>query len=500
MHREVTGIRLRRAGVEVKGLAFDTMVASYVLDPGSRGHGLDALALQHLGLAKIPTKEIIGSGKTQTTMDKVSVAKVGPYACEDADVTWRLAGILERRLGELDRDTKLTALYRELEMPLVDVLVELEWNGIGLDCKAMAKLSAEMAEALEIQQAVVYEAAGREFQIASTKQLNAILYDELRLPVLKKTPKGAPSTDSDVLARLADRHPLPELVLRYRETGRIHASFHQAVTATGRLSSSDPNLQNIPVRSNEGRAIRRCFVPRGPGRKKWKFLSADYSQIELRVLAHLSGDARLVEAFRAGRDIHAAVAAELADVPIQKVTEDQRRRAKTVNFGLMYGQGAQHLARSTGMTVKEADEFIGRYFRRFEGVKELKAKVLDGAREHQRVETMLGRARFLPEINSEDVATRRSAERIAFNTVIQGSAADLIKRAMIDVHREMKSSGLAARMLLQIHDELLFEAPPDEMEALRELVVSRMTGALELSVPLVVDTGVGSNWLDLKYA
>jgi DNA polymerase-1 len=383
----------------------------------------------------------------------------------------------------------------------------------------MAKLSAEMAEVLEIQRNMIYEAAGREFQIASAKQLNAILYDELKLPVLKKTPKGAPSTDSDVLARLADRHPLPDLVLKYREiaklkstyadalpgfvyeeTGRIHASFHQTVTATGRLSSSDPNLQNIPVRSNEGRAIRRCFVPQGEGKRKWKFLSADYSQIELRVLAHLSGDARLVEAFRAGRDIHAAVAAELADVPIQKVTEDQRRRAKTVNFGLMYGQGAQHLARSTGMTVKEADEFIGRYFRRFEGVKELKAKVLERARDEQRVETMLGRARFLPEINSEDVATRRSAERIAFNTVIQGSAADLIKRAMIDVHREMKSSGLAARMLLQIHDELLFEAPPDEMEALRELVASRMTGALELNVPLVVDTGVGSNWLDLEYA
>jgi DNA polymerase-1 len=501
---------LRGAGVALRGLEFDTMVASYLLAPGTGGHGIDALALQHLGFRKVTTAEIIGSGKKQTTMDKVPVSKVGPYACEDADVAWRLFRILEQEL----RKRKLDGLYRKLELPLVEVLAEMEWNGIAVDREALSGLSRSIGQVLEIDEKAIYEAAGREFNIGSPKQLNEILYKELKLPVLKKTPTGAPSTDSDVLARLAPRHPLPELILRYRElaklkstyadslpgfvnpeTGRIHASFNQTVTATGRLSSSDPNLQNIPVRGEQGRAIRQCFVP---GEAGWRFLSADYSQIELRLLAQLSGDRRLVEAFRRGADIHAAVAAELEDVPIGEVTPEQRRRAKTVNFGLMYGQGAQHLARSTGMTVEEAGEFISRYFRRFEGVKRLRERVIGRAREEGRVETILGRVRYVPEINSDDVAARRGAERQAFNTAVQGSAADLIKKAMIDIHRDLGERGLRSRMLLQIHDELLFEAPPDEMEKLRELVVGRMQGAMELKVPLVVDTGVGDNWLDVK--
>jgi DNA polymerase-1 len=501
---------LRRVGVEVKGLEFDTMVASYLLEPGTRSHGIDALALQHFGFRKIATSEVIGKGKSRTTMDRVPVEKVAPYACEDADICWRLYRALEGRI----RDGGLEKLYRELELPLVEVLAEMEWNGIAVDREALGGLSAGMADMLAINEKEIYEAAGREFNVNSPKQLNEIFYQELGLPVLKKTPKGAPSTDSEVLGRLSEKHVLPKLILRYRElaklkstyadalpghvnsrTGRIHASLNQTVTATGRLSSSDPNLQNIPVRSEQGRAIRQCFVP---GERGWKLLSADYSQIELRLLAHLSGDERMLEAFRSGADIHAAVAAELTGVKIEEVTSQERRRAKTVNFGLMYGQGAQHLARSTGMTVEEASDFIGDYFRRFEGVRKLREEVLEGARREGRVVTMLGRVRYLPEMNSDDVPARRSAERMAFNTVIQGSAADLIKRAMIDIHREMAARGMRSIMILQIHDELLFESPPDEVNSLEEMVSARMSGALELSIPLVVDTGIGDNWLDVK--
>jgi len=500
---------LRRAGVELAGLEFDTMVASYLLDPGTRTHNLDALALQYLGYRKIAIEEVMGKGRSQVTMDRVPIAKVARYSCEDADITWRLFEILERNL----RERGLQRLYTELEHPLIAVLAEIEWNGVAVDCEALASLSKQMAETLAIEEKAIYEAAGHEFNIASPKQLNKILYEELKLPVLKTTKTG-PSTDSDVLEELALRHPLPGLILRYREfaklrstyaealpgyvnpeTGRIHASFHQTVTATGRLSSSDPNLQNIPVRTEHGRAIRRCFVSKGKG---WKLLSADYSQIELRLLAHLSGDERLVEAFKAGRDIHAAVAAELDGVPIESVTPEQRRRAKTVNFGLMYGQGAQHLARTTGLTVEEADQFISRYFHKFEGVKRLREEVIRRARAEGRVETMLGRIRFLPEINSDDVGARRAAERMAFNTKIQGSAADLIKRAMIDIHGEMRARKMRSMMVLQIHDELLFDCPVEEVEPLRRLAVERMSGALKLSVPLVVDTGVGDNWLDME--
>ncbi len=503
-------IVLRRAGVEMRGLDFDTMVASYLLDAGSRSHGIDALALQHLGFRKIATSEVIGKGRDQTTMDRVPVETVARYACEDADIAWRLCGVLEKGL----KDKGLEELYRELELPLIDVLAEIEWNGIAIDGDALAGLSAGMAEGLAIEETDIHRLAGEEFTIASPKQLNVILYEKLGLPILKRTPKGAPSTDADVLRRLGEQHELPKAIMRYRElaklkstyadalpgyvnpeTGRIHASLHQTVTATGRLSSSDPNLQNIPVRSESGKAIRQSFIAGDEGAV---LLSADYSQVELRLLAHLSDDERLVKAFRAGRDIHAAVAAEMAGVGIEKVTSDMRRRAKTVNFGLIYGQGAQHLARSTGMTVKEADEFISRYFHRFAGVKKFRAKVLGDAREEGRVVTMLGRVRYIPEINSDDVAARRGAERMAFNTVIQGSAADLMKRAMIDIHRDMRAGGMSSRMILQIHDELLFEAPEDELGSLRKLVKKRMEDAFKLKVPLVVDSGIGDNWLDLE--
>jgi DNA polymerase-1 len=502
-------IVLRNAGVELRGLVFDTMVASYLLDPGTRAHNLDALALQHLGYRKIATEEVIGKGKTQTTMDAVPVERVAKYSCEDADITWRLYELLAERL----REQNLEDLYRKLEHPLIDVLVELEFNGIAVDSAALGALSQELAETLAIEEKAIHEAAGREFNVNSPKQLKELLYDELKLPVLKKTKTG-PSTDSDVLQRLADRHPLPKLVLRYRElaklkstyadtlpeyvdprTGRIHASFHQTVTATGRLSSSEPNLQNIPVRSEQGRAIRQCFVS---GERGWKLLGADYSQIELRLLAHLSGDPRLVDAFVKGLDIHAAVAAELDGIAVDQVSQEQRRRAKTVNFGLMYGQGAQHLADTTGMTVEEAEAFIERYFTRFAGIKAFKEDVLARARADGFVHTMMDRVRYLSEINSDDIGARRAAERMAFNTVIQGSAADLIKRAMIDIHRRMRSQGMSSRMLLQVHDELVFEAPERELDALRGLVETHMTRAAVLKVPLVVDSLVGDNWLDME--
>jgi DNA polymerase-1 len=503
-------IVLRRAGLQMRGLDFDTMVASYLLDAGSRSHGIDALALQHLGFRKIATSEVIGKGRDQTTMDLVPVETVSRYACEDADIAWRLAGLLEKSL----KDKGLDGLYRDLELPLVDVLAEIEWNGIAVDGDALAGLSAGMAEGLAIEEKDIYRLAGEEFAIASPKQLNVILYEKLGLPVLKKTPKGAPSTDADVLKRLGEDHDLPKAIMRYRElaklkstyadslpehvtpeTGRIHASLHQTVTATGRLSSSDPNLQNIPVRSASGKAIRQTFIA---GEDGAKLLSADYSQVELRLLAHLSEDERMMKAFRDGRDIHAAVAAEMGGVNIDEVTSDMRRRAKTVNFGLIYGQGAQHLARSTGMTVKEADQFISDYFNRFAGVKKFRAKVLEDAREEGQVVTMLGRVRYIPEINSDDIQARRGAERMAFNTVIQGSAADLMKRAMIDIYRDMLTRDMRSRMILQIHDELLFESPEDELDGLRTLVVERMEGAFDLRVPLVVDSGVGDNWLDLE--
>lgn len=504
---------LRRAGVRMEGLAFDTMVASYVLEPGSRSHGIDALALQHLGFRKVTTREVMGKGRGQVPMDQVELEKVANYACEDADITWRLCNVLEPKLKEAG----LWELYRSLEMPLVPVLADLEWNGIGVERPSLAVLSEGFGKEIAKSERKVFRIVGHEFKIASPKQLAEVLYKELKYPVVKKT-KSGPSTDSAALKILASKvdekgRKLLRHVLEYRElsklkstyadalpgfvnpeTNRIHASFNQTVTATGRLSSSDPNLQNIPVRTELGRAIRRGFVP---GEKGWVFLSADYSQIELRVLAHVSGDERLVEAFRAGRDIHAAVAAELAGCDISGVTREMRRRAKAVNFGIIYGQGPYGLSQGTGMSVKEAAEFIKRYFERFEEVKHFREETMARARSDGVVSTLMGRIRYLPEINSDDVQARRLAERMAVNTVIQGSAADLIKKAMIDIHGELPGR-FRARMLLQIHDELLFEVPKDEVGELKEMVVEKMSGAMALRVPLAVEARSGENWSEIK--
>jgi len=503
---------LRGAGIEAAGFDFDTMVAAYLLQPGARSYGIDALALERLGLKKISTREVIGKGKDALRMDEAPVDIVSRYASEDADVTWQLYESVGPELGEHG----LEDLFREIEMPLVHVLAELEWNGVKVDPSMLEAMSEELDKMLELSEQEIYEAAGQEFNIASPKQLRTILFDELKLPVLRRTKTG-PSTDMDVLRGLSSRHPLPKLILEHRSlaklkgtyvdplpqminerTGRIHASFNQTVTATGRLSSSDPNLQNIPVRTEIGRSIRSCFVAE-PG---CKLLSADYSQIELRILAHYSEDPGLVRAFREGADIHRAVAAEVGHggeaVPLDEVTPEMRRQAKAVNFGIIYGQGAAGLAADLGIERGDAQRFIDRYFERFSAVQGCWESIIAGAREDGYVRTILGRIRYLPEIKDESPATRNFAERAAVNTVFQGSGADLIKKAMVDTQSEIENRGMKSKMILQVHDELVFEAPEAEVDELRERVVSLMEGAMTLGVPLKVDTGVGDNWLEVK--
>jgi len=502
-------IVLRGVGVELRGIGFDTMVASYLLDAGRRNHNLDDLALRYLGLKKIATAEVIGSGRNQRRMDEVPVEQVAEYAGEDAVVPWRLRPILQQRLAE----TELEELFTELELPLIDVLVEIEHNGIAVDTERLAALSRRYGERLETIEQEIYRLAGHELNIASPKQLQQVLFTELGLPVVKKTAKTGPSTDADVLEELAAAgHELPAKILQYRqyaklkstyvdalprlvhpETGRVHASFNQVVAATGRLSSSDPNLQNIPIRTEEGREIRAAFVP---GEANWSLLAADYSQIELRVLAHLSGDERMCDAFARDEDIHARVAAEVAGVGLDDVSPEMRRKAKAVNFGIIYGQSAYGLARSLGIERDEAAAFIDNYFRQYPGIDEFFRQVLAGCRGEGFVRTLLGRRRAISGIRADAERAKNMAERTAVNTVIQGSAADLIKLAMIAVHRRMKQEHIQSRMLLQIHDELVFEIPSEEMDPMRRLVAEEMADVRQLSVPLKVDVKVGPNWAE----
>ena len=497
---------LKGVGVELRGIEFDAMVASYLTSPGTRQHNLDALALEHLSYRKISLQEVIGKGKSQTTMDKVPLERVTPYACEDADMTWRLRGILLEKLRELG----LEKLYRELELPLIQVLAQMEHNGVRVDLKGLREMSEGMEEAIRDYERDIHKEAGKEFNVNSPRQLAQILFDERGLRPYKKTKTGR-STDSWVLERLARTDRLAELVLEYRKyqklkstyidalpedindgTGRIHASFNQTRTATGRLSSSDPNLQNIPVRSEMGKGIRACFI--APD-EETVLLAADYSQIELRMLAHVSNDEPLLRAFREGRDIHTAVAAEVGGVDEKDVTKEMRGRAKAVNFGIIYGQSPGGLAQSTGMSFEEAQEFIEEYFGRYAGVKRCIDGIVKKARSEHKVRTVMGRVRYLPNIEGGDVRARRMAERIAVNTVFQGSAADLIKKAMIEIHRELPRFN-GAKMILQIHDELVFEAPRREEEGLRRMVTEKMEGAMKLRVPLRVDCGVGPTWLE----
>jgi DNA polymerase-1 len=499
---------LQRAGVTIAGPVTDTMVLSYLLESGERNHNLDELSRRLLDHTMVPITSLIGKGKSQLSMDQVDVAKVAEYAGEDADAAWRLEAILTPRV----KDEGLWDLYCDIERPLIHVLAGMEAAGIKVDVGRLKALSDDFAARLAAIKAKIYELAGREFNISSGPQLRQVLFDELKLPVTKKTPKGEPSTDAEVLEELAPRHPLPRLIVEYRQLdklkgtyldalpllvhddGRIHTSFNQVVAATGRLSSSDPNLQNIPARTEDGRQIRQAFVAGFPG---WSLLTADYSQIELRVLAHYSKDEALVRAFAEDHDIHAAVAARIFGVPEPEVTSAQRRVAKTVNFGVIYGISPYGLATRLGIPQAEAGEFIDAYFREYAGVARFMTRTLESAKASGRVETILGRRRAVSGIKKTDFRNLNTSERIAVNAVIQGSAADMIKRAMLLVDRRLRESGLRGRMLLQIHDELVFEVPDEEVPALAELVREAMTKALDLDVPLKVDLAAGPNWLDV---
>ena len=501
---------LQRSGIELAGPITDTMVLSYLLESGERNHNLDQLAKRLLDHTMIPIGDLIGKGKNEITMDQVEVAKAGEYAVEDADATWRIESILAPRV----RSEGLWELYSELERPLISVLARMETAGIKVDVARLDRLSKEFADRLETIEAEIYALAGRPFNIGSAAQLREVLFKELKLPTLYKTPGGEASTAQEVLEELAARHPLPRLLIQHRqlaklkstyldalpalvhpEDGRIHASFNQGVAATGRLSSSDPNLQNIPVRTEDGRQIRQAFVA---GHDGWQLLTADYSQIELRVLAHFSGDPALTRAFADDRDVHGVVAARIFGVPESAVDSAQRRVAKTVNFGVIYGLSPFGLAGRLGISQTEAARFIDAYFQEYAGVDAFITRTLESALASGRVETILGRRRPINGIKNTTGRTRNLAERTAVNTVIQGSAADLIKRAMLAVDRRIRERGLQARMLLQIHDELVLEAPGAEIAALAELVRDAMIHALELSVPLKVDLAAGPNWLDVQ--
>jgi DNA polymerase-1 len=501
---------LRRAGVEVRGIEYDSMLASFVLDPGRRSHALDVLMLEHLNERLMSYGDLVGRGRQERPFAEVPVDLAAAYCCSDAASVLRLRDFFASQL----QHTGLDELLSELEIPLVAVLVDMEWRGIAVDVERLGVLSDAFGTELRELEAAIHEEAGTNFNINSTAQLRHVLFEKLDLPVLKRTKTG-PSTDADVLGELAAMgFGLPRLLLDYREvsklrstyvdalplrvnsvTGRIHTSFSQTGAATGRLSSSDPNLQNIPVRTRRGEEIRRCFVPA----EDCVFVVADYSQIELRLLAHLSEDHAFLEAFRRGGDIHRETAAIIFDVSLDDVTPEMRARAKTINFATIYGQGPYALGRQLGITQDEAREFIQVYFERFAGVRQFLDDCVTHAREQGFVETIFGRRRYVPELKDRTYNIRAFGERIAMNSPIQGSAADLIKRAMIRTNASLNAAGLDAALLLQVHDELIVEAPETEAADAAELLRREMEGVLELSVPLVVDLGIGTNWLDAKH-
>jgi DNA polymerase-1 len=502
---------MRQAGIELRGIEMDSMIAAFLIDPSRMTYGIDRLALEVLNFRKVPTVDLIGKGKNQLSMDRVELQKIAEYAAEDADIALRLA---DKFAPRLDAIPDLRKLSDELETPLIDVLAEMEFNGIAVDPKVLAEQSGVLGARVDELRTRIQRESGVEFNPDSPKQLGDVLYNRLNLPVPKRTKTG-PSTDVEALEKLSHAHPVPKLILEYRSlvklkntyldnlglyinprTGRIHASFNQIGAATGRLSCNDPNLQNIPIRTDEGRRIRSAFVPGTPGNV---LLTADYSQVELRLLAHFTGEPALVRAFEADEDIHRAVAAEVFNVPLDQVTREQRSHAKTINFGIIYGVTAYGLAwRIEGLTVQSAGELISSYNKRFPGIGRFLDQCVQQARELGYVSTIRGRRRPIPDIDSGVISQRRLSERMAINSVVQGSAADLIKQAMLNVHRRLKSDKLSSRLLLQVHDELVFETPADAVEAEAAIVREEMVSAMKLNVPLRVDIGWGKNWQEVK--
>jgi len=493
-------------GIRLRGIAYDTMLESYLLDSTASRHDLDSLCQKYLAHTNIKFEDVAGKGAKQVTFDQVALEQATPYAAEDADMTLRLHQLLWPRLAA---QASLKTLFEDLELPLLGVLADMERNGVRVDVDMLAQQSRELAERMQAVEQEAHQLAGEPFNLGSPKQIQAILYDEQQLPVLAKTPKGAPSTAESVLQELALQYPLPRLILDYRSlsklkstytdklpgqvnprTGRVHTSYHQAVAATGRLSSSDPNLQNIPVRTTEGRRIRQAFV----AEQGKLILAADYSQIELRIMAHLSGDSGLVEAFARGDDIHRATAAEVFGAAPDQVTAEQRRSAKAINFGLIYGMSAFGLGKQLGIERGQAQAYVDRYFQRYPGVKAYMETTRELAREQGYVETLFGRRLYVPEITARNAQRRQAAERTAINAPMQGSAADIIKRAMLRVDAWIKSETSDVTMIMQVHDELVFEVPLTFRQAAEKAIRERMESAADLLVPLVVDIGTGGNW------
>ena len=496
---------LANHGIELAGIAQDTMLESYVLDSTKR-HNMDDMALRLLGRNTIHFEDIAGKGVKQLTFNQIALEEAGPYAAEDADITLQLH---EKLSAELDAEPTLKSVYEDIELPLLTVLLKIERNGVRIDVAMLKQQSEQLAARMKELEQQAYDEAGETFNLASPKQLGSILFDKLEIPAKKKTKTGQYSTAEDVLQELAVDYALPKIVLEHRSvsklkstytdklplqinetTGRVHTSYNQTVAATGRLSSTDPNLQNIPIRSEEGRRIRKAFV----ASEGYKMLAADYSQVELRIMAHLSEDENLLKAFAEGIDVHSATASEVFGVPLDEVETEQRRAAKAINFGLIYGMSAFGLAKQLNIGRYEAQDYIDVYFARYPGVKEYMDKTRELAREKGYVETVYGRRLYLPEINARNGQRRQYAERTAINAPMQGTAADIIKRAMISVDAALANSNIDAKVVMQVHDELVVEVLEKDVEALADLLRIEMEQAASLKVPLVVDIGIGDNW------
>lgn len=499
---------LANYNIHMQGMIFDTMLESYVLDSVSSRHDMDTLAIKHLGLATISFSDIAGKGKGQLTFDQIDLEQAAPYAAEDADITLRLHHSI---MPELAKHDNLKRVYEQIEIPLVPVLSRVERNGVRIDDAMLHQQSQYLAESMLKAEKTAYEIAGTDFNMASPKQIQEILYEKMELPVRRKTPKGQPSTAEDVLQELALEYELPKIILEHRslgklkstytdklptmvsaKTGRVHTSYHQAVTATGRLSSSNPNLQNIPIRTEEGKRIRQAFIADADN----VLLAADYSQIELRIMAHLSGDNALLHAFNTGADVHSATAAQVFNVDIETISSEQRRHAKAINFGLIYGMSAFGLAKQLGLGRAEAQKYIEQYFTQYPGVKNYMDTTRAKAHEDGYVETVFGRRLYLPEIKSSNHQRRQYAERTAINAPMQGTAADLIKMAMIEVDKWLQQNNDGTRMIMQVHDELVFEVAEQDLAGHTNKIIDIMQNVAELSVPLIVDAGSGNNWSD----